>query len=214
MKAVPGLVRLHATQKGGGATWRFINSRRQLVYFDPQGRYRKARTAALAYVESCLAASTEPINRSTFRVPEPIAGQMRANFLPLIRKQLPDLVGLSDESSGPAFQDMIYRYYHGSFQVWKLQPWVGRCVLAFGAVFPGIPINGLYCEIVHSGLREILHSSFNRTWSQHARQVVDAALHTQLVLGAVVRIAKSTDQQVPQALSPDWGIALSLWNLR
>jgi hypothetical protein len=184
------------------------------MYFDPQGKHRKARTEALAYVEQCLALTLEPVNRSSFQPPKDQAVGLREKFLPTIREHLPALTALQNEASEPVFSDMVYRYYHGSFKVWKAQPWVARCTMSFAAIFPEVPLNGLFCEILHAGLREVFHPAFNRTWSQHACQVLDAAMHTRVFLEAVNQVARSSEARVPEVLSPNWGLALYLWNLR
>ncbi len=135
-------------------------------------------------------------------------------FPGMVRKRMADLKALRVDNQQKIESDLFYRFYHSSFKTWWLQPWIAKSVITFHQIVPGMRLNDYYSKIAIEGLSEQFNDSFNREWTKHARPIVEAAFHTGTFIDALIFVGESADESTPRVLSPEWGVALYLWNLR
>jgi hypothetical protein len=137
-----------------------------------------------------------------------------AALLRAIRAALPDLRKMLDEYSGHwAYEDPVYRFYHGSFKVYGLQESTEKIVAALKALAPDRELNNWFMEIVKHGTGRTFVMEHNQRWVQQTAPIVEAFMHARYFLEMCVRYG--TELEKPLTLLPSgWAAILHLYRLR
>jgi hypothetical protein len=151
-----------------------------------------------------------------------------------LRKALPDLEKLLKEMSGHwTYEDGIYRLYHQSFKVFRLQERTLAIVEALkklapppGKEFrfrfyfekdkrPAEPpvLHPWFMQIVQDGTGKEFDMKDNQNWLPVTRPIVEAFLHAKYFLEMAVQYAKEL-QAPPNCLPSGWASVLYLYGLR
>lgn len=114
--------------------------------------------------------------------------------------------------------DGIYRFYHYSFKVYRLQSYTTEIVSLLREMVPDAKLNSLFTEILEAGTGKQWEESHNKEWSKHTRPIVEAFLHARFFLNIAVTFAgqflEDGKPNPPQLLPSDWATLLYFYNLR
>jgi hypothetical protein len=117
---------------------------------------------------------TEPRDQS-----KALLGRIKAN--------LPALRDLLAESSGRDYEDPIYRFYHHSHKVFRLQDRTEEIISALRDLLPERDLNPLFLEIVARGTGRVFSLDLNADWPRHTRPILEAFFHARYFLEMAVR---------------------------
>ena len=111
------------------------------------------------------------------------------------------------------YEDPVYRLYHQSNKVYRLQEATLAIVAALRALAPSRELNGWFMAIVADGTGRTFELSHNQTWLRETRPIVEAFFHARYFLEMAVRYAKEL-KKPPLLLPSGWAAFLELYDLR
>ena len=154
----------------------------------------------------------ELIRRLNWR--EEHAEEYRTRLLAAIKERLPQLEELLRKLEDHwGLEDGIYRFYHQSFKVYRLQSFTEEITKEFQALLPDRPLNQYFQEIVKDGTGHTFDLSHNKDWSKHTRPIVEACFHSCFFLKMVCKYGRELDR-TPDYLPSGWALVLYLFDLR
>ena len=115
------------------------------------------------------------------------------------------------------YDDGVYRFYHHSFKVYRLQKNTQSAVALFRTI--GQPLgnwnslNDLFEDIVREGTERRFRMHHNRDWPHHTRPIVEAFLHARYFVEMLLQSARELDA-APQVLPSGWASVLYLYEMR
>jgi hypothetical protein len=134
-----------------------------------------------------------------------------AKLLANIAGQLPRLEEAWQKyNSHWGYEDAIYRFYHQSFKVCRLQQSTKEIVGVLQGLAPHLPLNAWFMEIVNEGAR---CEFVNERWTETTRPIVEAFFHARYFLEMVGKYGKELTEP-PQIMPSGWAAVLYLYNLR
>ena len=137
-----------------------------------------------------------------------------ASLLQAMKAKLPELDELLVKCSGhEGYEDPVYRYYHQSWKVYRLQSMTERIASTLHELAPNLPINRDFLEIVEQGTGKDFTSEDNRQWSKVTRPILEAFFHARFFLEMAVRYARTLDAP-PRQLPSGWAALLYLYDRR
>ena len=110
-------------------------------------------------------------------------------------------------------EDGLYRFYHQSFKVYRLQDATKEICNALQNLVPGRSMNRWFIEIVAQGTGHEFEISHNQDWLRHTRTIVEAFFHAHYFLKMTVKYGKELDS-APDRLPSGWAAVLYLFDLR
>ena len=136
-----------------------------------------------------------------------------ANLLAAIAKELPQLEQLLQESSSHwGYEDPIYRFYHQSFKVFRLQEQTMRIVEALRGLAPHLPLNPWFTQIIADGTGREFSFEMNQRWLESTRPILEAFFHARYFLEMVCRHGREPKElDCPQPSG--WASVLVLYDL-
>jgi hypothetical protein len=133
-----------------------------------------------------------------------------------IKKHLKELEQLLEEMNGHwQYEDMVYRFYHQSFKVYRVQEMTRRMVDVLMNLKPSSgSINPRFREILDQGANGITFDlSHNQEWSKHTRPMIEAFFHAKFFLEMAVKYGAAMDR--PADIMPSgWAALLYLYDIR
>jgi hypothetical protein len=131
-----------------------------------------------------------------------------------LKGTLPALEELLAQHTGHwRYEDPVYRFYHQSFKLYRLQEATTTIVAALQALAPGRELNAWFREIVTEGTGRTFELSDNTRWLEVTRPIVEAFFHARYFLEMAVRYGGSL-KQPPLVLPSGWAAFLHLYGLR
>ena len=133
-----------------------------------------------------------------------------------IKENLPNLKALLEEVNGHwYYEDLIYRFYHQSFKVYRIQEVTQKIVDTLKKLVPeNETINPFFEEILREGASgKKFEYEHNNQWLRHARPMVEAFFHAKYFLEMAVKYGDLLETP-PQVLPSGWAGLLYLYNLR
>jgi len=131
-----------------------------------------------------------------------------------MKAALPKLEALLEEcSSHWGYEDPVYRFYHQSFKVHRLQGTTERIVAELKALAPDHPLNEWFTQIVSEGTGKKFEPEHNRRWLEVTRPMLEAFFHARFFLEMAVRYGKQLEHP-PLSLPSGWATLLYLYGLR
>jgi hypothetical protein len=109
------------------------------------------------------------------------------------------------------YEDLIYRFYHGSFKVFWIQESTVRMVAFLQSLCPEAELDAKFREIVAAGTGLKFEMSHNDRWAEVTRPMVEAFLHAKYFLDMAARYTDATESSM---LPSGWAGLLSLYKLR
>lgn len=128
--------------------------------------------------------------------------------------KLPELkVLLASASDHWHYEDPIYRFYHQSFKVYRLQTTTLKIVEELQALAPHLKLNSFFLKIVAQGTGKNFNLSHNANWLRRTRPMVEAFFHARHILLMVCKYAEELPEP-PPILPSGWATVLYLYNVR
>lgn len=140
-----------------------------------------------------------------------------SDILSHIHARLPELEKLFEEMShGYEYEDSVYRYYHQSWKVYRLQTQTKRIVTVLRELGPSGTTS--FCPHFEIILREGMcdkkfEEEHNREWARHTRPILEAFFHARYFLEMAVRYGKEL-KALPDMLPSGLAALLCLYKLR
>jgi hypothetical protein len=110
-------------------------------------------------------------------------------------------------------EDVVYRFYHQSFKVYRAQAYTERIVADLQALAPHLPLNAWFMEIVHSGTGRDFAAADNANWLPVTRPMLEAFAHARYFLTMACKYGNELDEP-PNVMPSGWAALLDLYNLR
>ena len=111
------------------------------------------------------------------------------------------------------YDDVVYRFYHQSFKVFRVQESTRQIVDALHALAPDRELNPWFTQIVADGTGHQFTLADNRRWLEVARPILEAYFHARFFLEMAVKSGR--DLPAPPRLLPSgWAVLLYLYGLR
>lgn len=143
-----------------------------------------------------------------------LAKQVEAKLMAAISADLPGLESLLEQCSGHwGYEDAVYRFYHQSFKVYRLQRATIEIVTRLQALAPDRPLNEWFMQIVHEGTGKEFTQSDNANWLAVTRPILEAFFHARYFLEMVWKYGKELHSP-PELLPSGWAAVLYLYDLR
>ena len=140
--------------------------------------------------------------------------EYRQRLLRNIKERLPQLnellVGVEDHWG---MEDGIYRFYHMSFKVYRLQHLTEQVCKSLRELLPDRPFNKWFSEIIAQGTGHQFEMENNENWLRHTRSIVEASFHAHYFLKMVCKYGKELETS-PNSLPSGWAAVLYLFDLR
>jgi chorismate mutase len=135
-------------------------------------------------------------------------------LLATIARELPRLDELLQQINRRwGYEDSIYRFYHQSFKVFRLQEFTEEIVDMFRSLAPHLPLNPWFIEIVAEGTGKDFSLETNQHWTETTRPIVEAFFHARYFLEMVCKYGKEL-KEPPQLMPSGWAAVLELYGLR
>ena len=135
-------------------------------------------------------------------------------LLAAIRAALPGLKELLERcSSHWGYEDPVYRFYHQSFKVYRLQETTTEIVATLHGLAPERPLNEWFMTIVREGTGKEFTREANGAWLSETRGILEAFFHARYFLEMAVRYGKKL-KRTPTLLPSGWAAVLYLFELR
>ncbi|MBU0500547.1 MAG: hypothetical protein KJ558_11370 [Gammaproteobacteria bacterium] len=135
-----------------------------------------------------------------------------------LRSRHAELVELYKDVNYMGYEDGIYRFYHGSFKVYYLQPLTIRIVDVLRQLAPdGTTLSSRFEEIYQAGAasEKQWERAHNRVWNSHARPLVEAFCHARYFLEMAVRFGAADQMNEPIYFLPSgFAALLTLYGIR
>ena len=109
------------------------------------------------------------------------------------------------------YEDSIYRFYHQSFKVFRLQEVTLKIVATLESLLPERPLNPWFLEIVREGTGRQFSTDDNARWLAATRPIVEAFFHARYFLELCVRYP---DPPVSLFIASGWASLLTLYGIR
>lgn len=112
-----------------------------------------------------------------------------------------------------AEEDLIYRYYHGSFKV----QWLQSHTIAAVDIFKKIDtnLNEEFLRIVKEGTPGQFQMGWNQSWEKIALPITTAYFHAKYFVEQLIKYGKTiAEGEAPMLLPSGWASVLYLFNQR
>ena len=120
---------------------------------------------------------------------------------------------LAEISSHRCYEDLVYRFYHGSFKVYALQQETRKIVEALRKIAPeGFVFCSTFQDLMEKGAgKKDWKLSHNKNWERHTRIFLEAFFHAKYFLEMAVKYGKELDK-APNMMPSGWAALLNLYN--
>lgn len=135
-------------------------------------------------------------------------------LLRAIKERHGELLGLLDECDGRwGSEDLVYRFYHSSFKLYRIQKLTGKLVAGLRSLLPSVELDTRFEQIINEGTGHLWERSHNDDWLVHTRPQLEAFWHAHYMVAMALRYGH--DLEVPPRLLPSgWAAVLTLYGLR
>lgn len=131
-----------------------------------------------------------------------------------IKRDLVELTRLRDHAESHwSEEDLVYRFYHQSYKVFRIQDLTTSIVDALRAVLPETPLNEWFMAIVAEGTGKKFETNGNRNWTATTRPLLEAFFHANYFLRMAVKYGNELDE-APSPLPSGWASVLYLYDMR
>jgi hypothetical protein len=141
-------------------------------------------------------------------------------FFRNLKAQYPDLKALLKEISPKkdrhrGYVDLVYRFYHGSFKVYRIQALTQQIMAALLTLKPeGCELNKDLAAILEFGASGVkFELEHNEIWDAMTRPMLEAFFHAHFFLEMAVKYGRELDE-FPEMLPSGFAALLYLFNLR
>ena len=129
-------------------------------------------------------------------------------LLTKLKRRLSILRALLKEANGfLAYEDSVYRFYHESFKLYRVQEVTLRIVEALRDLAPGAPLNRTFLEILAEGTNKKWENAHNRRWAYETRPMLEAFFHARYFLEMACKYGKEL-KRAENTLPSGWAAFL------
>lgn len=131
-----------------------------------------------------------------------------------LRERLPaltELLGRVDRHWGG--EDGVYRFYHRSWKVYRLQDLTTEMVAVLQAAAPEQALDPWFLQIVREGTGKAWAQEHNARWLEETRPILEAFFHARYFLAMAVKYAGELER-APQMMPSGWAAILCLYGMR
>lgn len=137
-----------------------------------------------------------------------------AQILLKIKENLPKAKTLLENCNREfIYEDLVYRFYHQSFKVYRTQSVTIEIVDFLKSITPNEELNPWFLKIVDEGVAKEFNESHNRDWLLHTRPIIEAFFHAKYFLEMIVKYGQELSE-APDSLPSGWASVLYLYNSR
>ena len=136
-----------------------------------------------------------------------------AALLEQLRTHLDELTRTQQQAHGPEVTDRLYRFWHQSFKVFRLQDVTEQIADVLRRAGGGRPLNPWFEQLVADGTGHVFHPEDNGRWYETTAPVVHSFLHVRHLLDVTVEAATTLEAPTPM-LPSGWATVLCLYQLR
>lgn len=134
-------------------------------------------------------------------------------LLTSLKKHRPELLAVQKEIMNHwSYEDMIYRYYHGSNKTYWIQTHTLKLKALFEAIFPNTTFHKSFAAIIAKGTGHTFQLSHNDAWDKHTLPMLQAFFHCKYMLEMMLKYSKELDY-APKMLPSGWAALLCLYNI-
>ncbi|MEN6459772.1 MAG: hypothetical protein ABFC94_00175 [Syntrophomonas sp.] len=139
--------------------------------------------------------------------------ELRAELLRNTKQELPQLRELLDKINDEwTYEQLVYRYYYGSFKVYQAQEYTLEIVNAIHRLLPGRDLSPGFYNLIKKGTNKKFEMSVNERWEEEALPILNAFLHLRHVLEMLIKYGSELEE--PEALPFGWATIMLLYGLR
>jgi hypothetical protein len=132
---------------------------------------------------------------------------LRAN----LRARSAELMSLWDTVNDHwGYEDPVYRFYHQSFKVFRMQQSTQKMVAVLEALVPGRELHPWFRAIIADGTGKVFSPQENQRWLEVTRPIVEAFQHARYFLDMACRYAEAPEEQ---PCPSGWAALLHLYRL-
>ena len=110
------------------------------------------------------------------------------------------------------YEDGFYRFYHGSFNVYRVQSLIEKAVKFLRQLLPERELNEYFMAIILEGTGKEFELAHNPVWLKHTRPILEAFSHARYMIEMAVRYVDLPEP--PQPMPSGWAGLLYLYELR
>ncbi len=135
-----------------------------------------------------------------------------------IKKNMPSLEKILEEANSVwNYEDLMYRFYHCSFKVYRIQDLTKELVKQLEKISPQDNEkikNEMFLEIISKGAGNISwEREHNKEWGKTCRPFLEAFFHSRYFLEMVVKYGKRYET-IPEVIDSGWAALLELYGIR
>jgi hypothetical protein len=130
-----------------------------------------------------------------------------------LKEELPALEALLVRCGSAGCEDLVYRFYHQSFKVYRIQELTEEIVAKLRSLAPDRPLNEWFEQIVKEGTGKEFKLADNEQWLAVTRPMLEAFFHARYFLEMAVKHGRELESP-PNLLPSGWAAFLYLYRLR
>jgi hypothetical protein len=128
--------------------------------------------------------------------------------------ELPSLEKLLEECSNHSmYEDKVYRFYHQSYKVYRLQSYTQEIVKKLRLLAPNRTLNEWFMTIIREGTGKEFKVEDNQNWLVVTRPISEVFFHARYFLEMIVKYGKELEAP-PLKMPSGWASVLYLYDLR
>ena len=130
-----------------------------------------------------------------------------------LKEELPALEALTAKCRSTSCENLVYRFYHQSFKVYRIQDFTAEVTDKLRSLAPGRPLNSWFEQILKEGTGSEFTLADNEDWLAVTRPMLEAFFHARYFLEMAAKYGRELESP-PNVLPCGWAALLYLYNLR
>jgi hypothetical protein len=130
-----------------------------------------------------------------------------------LKEELPTLEALVAKCRSTGCEDLVYRFYHQSFKVYRIQDVTAEVADKLRSLASGRPLNSWFEQILKEGTGKEFKLADNEDWLAVTRPMLEAFFHARYFLEMAAKYGREIESP-PNLLPSGWAALLHLYNLR
>lgn len=115
-------------------------------------------------------------------------------------------------------EDLVYRFYHQSFKVYRSQYLIKDCLELFQKIAGDeLKLDKKFLKIVEDGTGHVFDLSHNEIWLEKTRPQIEALFHCKYVLDNLIKYTefyKDKEEQKQMFLPSGWAAIMTIFGSR
>ncbi len=112
------------------------------------------------------------------------------------------------------YEDGVYRFYHQSLKVFRLQEQTTEIVHALQGLAPNRPLNDWFLQIVSEGIDKTFTAETNQRWMEETCPILEAFFHARYFLEMVCKYGGQPQSTLDGPMPSGLAAVLYLYGLR